>query len=80
MVTEFGPSHGVNFWVRCASGNVYSKVHPNGLRFKKWIVADLVAGADLLGEGGLFSSCSLAKIYRLAKCILGEHIYDPPTT
>ena len=24
VVTEFSPSHGVNFWVRCASGNVYS--------------------------------------------------------
>ena len=26
MVAKFSPSHGVNFWVRCASGNVYSFV------------------------------------------------------
>ena len=23
VVAKFNPSHGVNFWVRCASGNVY---------------------------------------------------------
>ena len=28
VVAKFNPSHGVNFWVRCASGNVFWEVFP----------------------------------------------------
>ena len=45
MVAKFSPSHGVNLWVRCASGNVYmgqflqdgKNVRFMSLFFKKWM-------------------------------------------
>ena len=77
VVAKFNPSYGVNFWVRCASGNVFlfSPIHGDVLGYKlksSWSDLSLLSASDIyfvlssaIDILGYILSCRAVWIYDL---------------